>query len=116
MPHELRQRAGVARALAADPSVLLMDEPFSAVDPVVREQLQDEFLRLQGELGKTIVMVTHDPSAAAYADRVVLLADGRLAGDLDHPDRDGVRWLALDATYITGEVIRLDGALRMPPK
>ncbi|HBO53919.1 MAG TPA: proline/glycine betaine ABC transporter ATP-binding protein, partial [Janibacter terrae] len=55
-----QQRVGVARALAADPPVMLMDEPFSAVDPVVREQLQDEFLRLQAELGKTIVMVTHD--------------------------------------------------------
>ena len=55
-----RQRVGVARALAADPPVLLMDEPFSAVDPVVREGLQDELLRLQSELGKTIVFVTHD--------------------------------------------------------
>ena len=55
-----QQRVGVARALAADPPVMLMDEPFSAVDPVVRDQLQDEFLRLQAELGKTIVFVTHD--------------------------------------------------------
>ncbi|MGZ4782680.1 MAG: ABC transporter ATP-binding protein, partial [Oryzihumus sp.] len=55
-----QQRVGVARALAADPPVMLMDEPFSAVDPIVREQLQDEFLRLQHELGKTIVFVTHD--------------------------------------------------------
>ncbi len=55
-----QQRVGVARALAADPPVMLMDEPFSAVDPVVRDQLQDEFLRLQGDLGKTIVFVTHD--------------------------------------------------------
>ncbi|MEP6853054.1 MAG: ATP-binding cassette domain-containing protein, partial [bacterium] len=55
-----QQRVGVARALAADPAVMLMDEPFSAVDPVVREQLQNEFLRLQSELGKTIVFVTHD--------------------------------------------------------
>jgi ABC-type proline/glycine betaine transport system ATPase subunit len=55
-----QQRVGVARALAADPPILLMDEPFSAVDPVVRESLQDELLRLQAELGKTIVFVTHD--------------------------------------------------------
>ncbi|MFJ9706672.1 ABC transporter ATP-binding protein [Streptomyces sp. NPDC101234] len=55
-----QQRVGVARALAADPPVLLMDEPFSAVDPVVRKGLQDELLRIQGELGKTIVFVTHD--------------------------------------------------------
>jgi osmoprotectant transport system ATP-binding protein len=55
-----QQRVGVARALAADPPVMLMDEPFSAVDPIVRKSLQDEFLRLQSELDKTIVFVTHD--------------------------------------------------------
>src|SRR5213595_1707677 len=55
-----QQRVGVARALAADPPVMLMDEPFSAVDPIVRNSLQDEFIRLQGALGKTIVFVTHD--------------------------------------------------------
>ncbi|MBD2760441.1 ABC transporter ATP-binding protein [Yimella sp. cx-573] len=55
-----QQRVGVARALAADPPVMLMDEPFSAVDPMVRDQLQDEFLKIQDELGKTIVLVTHD--------------------------------------------------------
>src|SRR5690606_29123212 len=63
-PHELsggqRQRVGVARALAADPVVLLMDEPFSAVDPIVRGRLQEEFLRLQAEVRKTVVLVTHD--------------------------------------------------------
>ena len=63
-PHQLsggqRQRVGVARALAADPPVLLMDEPFGAVDPVVRARLQDEFRRLQRELHKTVVLVTHD--------------------------------------------------------
>jgi len=76
-----QQRVGVARALAADPPVMLMDEPFSAVDPVVREQLQDEFLRLQGELGKTIVFVTHDiDEAIKLGDQVaVLRAGGRLA-------------------------------------
>ena len=76
-----QQRVGVARALAADPPVMLMDEPFSAVDPVVREQLQDEFLRLQEELGKTIVFVTHDiDEAIKLGDQVaVLRVGGRLA-------------------------------------
>jgi osmoprotectant transport system ATP-binding protein len=76
-----QQRVGVARALAADPPVMLMDEPFSAVDPVVREQLQEEFLRLQGELGKTIVFVTHDiDEAIKLGDRVaVLRVGGKLA-------------------------------------
>jgi osmoprotectant transport system ATP-binding protein len=76
-----QQRVGVARALAADPPVMLMDEPFSAVDPVVRAQLQDEFLRLQGELRKTIVFVTHDiDEAVKLGDRVAVLSvGGRLA-------------------------------------
>jgi osmoprotectant transport system ATP-binding protein len=76
-----QQRVGVARALAADPPVMLMDEPFSSVDPVVREQLQDEFLSLQGDLGKTIVFVTHDiDEAIKLGDQVaVLRAGGKLA-------------------------------------
>ncbi|MGC0328899.1 osmoprotectant transport system ATP-binding protein [Streptomyces sp. SAI-170] len=76
-----QQRVGVARALAADPPVLLMDEPFSAVDPVVRKQLQDELLRLQGELGKTIVFVTHDIDEAVKLGTMVavLRTGGRLA-------------------------------------
>ncbi|MDE9364652.1 ABC transporter ATP-binding protein [Luteipulveratus sp. YIM 133132] len=76
-----QQRVGVARALAADPPVMLMDEPFSAVDPIVREQLQDEFLRLQDELGKTIVFVTHDiDEAIKLGDQVaVMRVGGRLA-------------------------------------
>ena len=70
-----QQRVGVARALAADPPVMLMDEPFSAVDPVVREQLQNEFLRLQRELGKTIVFVTHDiDEAIKLGDQVAVSA------------------------------------------
>ncbi|MEU1599530.1 ATP-binding cassette domain-containing protein [Streptomyces sp. NPDC005708] len=75
------QRVGVARALAADPPVMLMDEPFSAVDPVVREQLQDELLRLQSDLGTTIVLVTHDiDEAIKLGDKVaVLRAGGKLA-------------------------------------
>jgi osmoprotectant transport system ATP-binding protein len=76
-----QQRVGVARALAADPPVMLMDEPFSAVDPVVRDQLQDVFLDLQSELGKTIVFVTHDiDEAIKLGDQVaVLRVGGRLA-------------------------------------
>jgi osmoprotectant transport system ATP-binding protein len=72
-----QQRVGVARALAADPPVMLMDEPFSAVDPVVREGLQDEFLRLQDELDKTIVFVTHDiDEAIKLGDKVAVLRTG----------------------------------------
>jgi osmoprotectant transport system ATP-binding protein len=76
-----QQRVGVARALAADPPVMLMDEPFSAVDPIVRAQLQDEFLRLQAELAKTIVFVTHDiDEAVKLGDQVaVMRVGGRLA-------------------------------------
>jgi osmoprotectant transport system ATP-binding protein len=76
-----RQRVGVARALAADPPVMLMDEPFGAVDPIVRERLQNEFLRLQDELAKTILFVTHDiDEAIKMGDLVaVMQAGGRLA-------------------------------------
>lgn len=78
-PHQLsggqRQRVGVARALAADPVVLLMDEPFSAVDPIARGRLQEEFLRLQQDVGKTIVFVTHDvDEAIRLGDRIVVLS------------------------------------------
>lgn len=80
-PNELsggqRQRVGVARALAADPLVLLMDEPFSAVDPIVRGRLQEEFLRLQAAVRKTIVLVTHDiDEAVRLGDRIVVLGEG----------------------------------------
>jgi osmoprotectant transport system ATP-binding protein len=72
-----QQRVGVARALAADPPILLMDEPFSAVDPVVRAELQEELLRLQRELAKTIVFVTHDiDEATAIGDTVAVFAAG----------------------------------------
>ncbi|MFJ4472675.1 ABC transporter ATP-binding protein [Streptomyces sp. NPDC089424] len=80
-PHQLsggqQQRVGVARALAADPPVLLMDEPFGAVDPVVRNQLQQELLRLQRELNKTIVFVTHDiDEAVRLGDRIAIFRTG----------------------------------------
>ncbi|MFT4081046.1 MAG: ATP-binding cassette domain-containing protein [Nocardioides sp.] len=84
-PHQLsggqQQRVGVARALAADPPVLLMDEPFGAVDPLERRRLQDEFARLQRELGTTVVLVTHDlDEAVRLGDRVAVMAPGgRLA-------------------------------------
>ncbi len=91
-PHQLsggqRQRVGVARALAADPPVLLMDEPFGAVDPIVRTRLQDEFLRLQRDLGKTVMMVTHDiDEAVRIGDRVAVFATGGRLAQYDAPAR-----------------------------
>jgi osmoprotectant transport system ATP-binding protein len=81
-----QQRVGVARALAADPPILLMDEPFSAVDPVVRENLQEELLRLQGELGKTIVFVTHDiDEAVKLGDKVAVMRVGGKLAQFDDP-------------------------------
>ncbi|TMR16713.1 ABC transporter ATP-binding protein [Nonomuraea turkmeniaca] len=81
-----QQRVGVARALAADPPVLLMDEPFSAVDPIVRTSLQDELLRLQAELNKTIVFVTHDiDEAIKLGDRVAVLRVGGTLAQVADP-------------------------------
>ena len=98
-PRELsggqRQRVGVARALAADPPILLMDEPFGALDPVTRAELQREFSALARRLGKTIVFVTHDlREALLLASRIVLLQAGRIVASatpqeflrLDHPE------------------------------
>ncbi len=84
-PHELsggqRQRVGVARALAGDPPILLMDEPFGALDPLTRADLQQEFRRLQQQLRKTIVFVTHDlREALLLASRIALVEAGRLVG------------------------------------
>lgn len=74
-----RQRIGVARALAADPPIILMDEPFGALDPITREQLQDEFIELESEIKKTILFVTHDVfEAVKMGDRIVLLDAGKL--------------------------------------
>ncbi|MBV8965807.1 MAG: ATP-binding cassette domain-containing protein [Mycobacteriaceae bacterium] len=83
-----QQRVGVARALAADPPILLMDEPFSAVDPVVREELQAEMLRLQDELHKTIVFVTHDiDEAVKLGDKVAVFGPGGVLQQYDEPAR-----------------------------
>jgi osmoprotectant transport system ATP-binding protein len=83
-----QQRVGVARALAADPPILLMDEPFSAVDPVVREELQAEILRLQNELRKTIVFVTHDiDEAIKIGDKVAVFGRGGVLQQYDEPAR-----------------------------
>lgn len=74
-----QQRVGVARALAADPDIILMDEPFGAVDPIIRRQLQEELRRIQTAVRKTIVFVTHDLAEALYlGDRIVLMKDGRV--------------------------------------
>ena len=83
-----RQRIGVARALAADPPVMLMDEPFGAVDPIVRERLQDQFLHLQETLKKTIVFVTHDvDEAIKMADKIVILNRGGVIEQYDTPEK-----------------------------
>ncbi len=90
-PNELsggqRQRVGVARALAVDPPVMLMDEPFGAVDPIVRERLQNEFLEIQQQLRKTIVFVTHDiDEAIKMADRIAILNVGGVLEQFAPPD------------------------------
>ena len=95
-----RQRIGVARALAADPPVMLMDEPFGAIDPINRERLQNQFLRLQSEIRKTIIFVTHDiDEAIKMGDRVAVMQKG---GKL--------------AQYaVTQEVLRKDYVMRQMP-
>lgn len=92
-----QQRIGVIRALAAEPSTILMDEPFSALDPISREQLQDELLRLQTEIKKTIIFVTHDmDEAIKIADNIILMKDGHVVQQgspqeiLDNPANDFV--------------------------
>ena len=81
-----RQRVGVARALAADPPVMLMDEPFGAVDPIRRERLQNEFLRLQEKFRKTVIFVTHDvDEAIKMADRIAILQRGGILAQYDTP-------------------------------
>ncbi|CAM3830097.1 ATP-binding cassette domain-containing protein [Phaeobacter inhibens] len=75
----MQQRVGLARALASDPDVLLMDEPFSALDPLIRRQLQDQFMALSAELGKTTVFITHDlDEAIRIGTRIAIMKDGRI--------------------------------------
>jgi osmoprotectant transport system ATP-binding protein len=83
-----RQRVGLARALAADPPLMLMDEPFGAIDPITRERLQDEFLRLHHEIRKTVIFVTHDiDEAIKMGDHIAILAEGGHLAQYDTPDR-----------------------------
>jgi osmoprotectant transport system ATP-binding protein len=82
-----RQRVGLARALAANPPLMLMDEPFGAIDPITRARLQDEFLRLHHELRKTVIFVTHDiDEAIKMGDRIAILRDGGILAQYDTPD------------------------------
>src|SRR3954453_11087803 len=112
-PHELsggqRQRVGVARALAADPPVLLMDEPFGAVDPVARDRLQAEFLRLQRLVHKTIVFVTHDiDEAIRLGDRIAVMREG---GHLEQYSDPGTL-LSEPATDFVADFVGTDRTLR----
>lgn len=104
-----QQRAGVARALAADPPVMLMDEPFGATDPITREKLQAEFLRLQDELGKTIIFVTHDfDEAIRMGDRIAVLNDRSRIEQFDTP----AQILAAPATDYVASFIGQGAALK----
>jgi osmoprotectant transport system ATP-binding protein len=90
-PNELsggqRQRVGLARAMAADPPLMLMDEPFGAIDPITRERLQDDFLRLHREIRKTVVFVTHDiDEAIKMGDRICILREGGILAQYDTPE------------------------------
>jgi len=90
-PRELsggqQQRVGIARSLAIEPDIWFLDEPFSALDPLIRREMQDEFLRLQAMLGKTIVFITHDfDEALRLADRIAIMKDGAVE-QCDTPDR-----------------------------
>jgi osmoprotectant transport system ATP-binding protein len=104
-----QQRVGVARALAADPLVLLMDEPFSAVDPVARERLQTEFLRVQRELGTTVVFVTHDiDEAVRLGDRIAVLREGGHLEQYDTP----ANVLGSPATPFVADFVGADRAIK----
>jgi osmoprotectant transport system ATP-binding protein len=103
-----RQRVGVARALAADPPVLLMDEPFGAVDPVVREHLQNEFLKLQSTLHKTVLFVTHDiEEAVRLGDRIAVYGEGRIE-QFDPP----AKVLGAPATPYVADFVGADRGLK----
>ncbi|TCP29486.1 osmoprotectant transport system ATP-binding protein [Scopulibacillus darangshiensis] len=131
-PHELsggqQQRVGVARALAADPPILLMDEPFGALDPIIREKLQDEFLQIQTEVKKTILFVSHDiDEAIKMGDKIALLRDGKImqydrpADLLTHPKNDFVSQFIGEDRMIKGlslhtikDLLREVGLAEMP--
>jgi len=104
-----RQRVGVARALAADPPVMLMDEPFGAIDPLVREQIQDEFLRMQQDVRKTIIIVTHDlDEAMRMGDKVAVLQEGGILAQLARPEE----LLAAPANEFVRRFVGGDSTLR----
>ncbi len=112
-PHQLsggqRQRVGVARALAAEPVVLLMDEPFSAIDPIARDRLQGEFLRLQAEVRKTVVFVTHDiEEAVRLGDRIAVFSQG---GHLEQY-ADPATLLGAPATEFVADFVGADRGLK----
>jgi osmoprotectant transport system ATP-binding protein len=104
-----RQRVGVARALAADPSLMLMDEPFAAVDPIARERLQDEFLRLQRDLAKTILFVTHDiDEAIKMGDLIAVMQEGGKLAQFGTPNEI----LAHPATEFVARFVGKDRGLK----
>ncbi|MBX5473757.1 MAG: ABC transporter ATP-binding protein [Thermoleophilia bacterium] len=104
-----QQRVGLARALAANPPLMLMDEPFGAIDPIVRARLQEEFLRLQRELGKTVVFVTHDiDEAIKLGDRIAILREGGRLAQYDTP----ARILAEPADEFVAQFVGADRALK----
>jgi osmoprotectant transport system ATP-binding protein len=104
-----RQRVGVARALAADPPVLLMDEPFGAIDPIARGRLQNEFLRLQEEVRKTVVFVTHDiDEAVQLGDRIAIIRQGGVLEQYGTPNEV----LGAPATAFVADFVGTDRALK----
>ncbi len=104
-----QQRVGLARALAANPPLMLMDEPFGAIDPIVRGRLQDEFLRLQRELRKTVVFVTHDvDEAIKLGDRIAILREGGRLAQYDPP----ARILERPADEFVAQFVGADRALK----
>ena len=103
-----QQRIGVARAMAVDPPIMLMDEPFGAIDPITRDRLQDDFLRLHREVRKTIIFVTHDiDEAIKMGDRIAIMRDGRLV-QIDTPDN----LLAAPADDFVADFVGADRGLK----